>query len=222
MQNPQKQIVDLLSKLIRRTIELNYQLNEIQIFHSYIMETKYLEIVNQTPTFFRVHNNSIQRDIIITLAKTFDPTSRRSIQKLIKWVKDNLKVINYKGVPITNNDIQIYLLSIDEIDQILEKIKIQRDKFIAHDDPIYFDQPYQINEGASVDLNELRAVLKVLWDVLVAINESINNAHYNINIAGVRQIDFVIQLLRHQKILFEDDNIRERMWNDELPYPVDT
>lgn len=222
MKNPQKQIVDLLKSLANRVVDLDSKLSDVQKFYDLIKEERYLEIVNNTPTFFRIHNNSIQRDLVIVLAKTFDPSSRRSIFKLIDWIKENKSNLKYKGQPITDENIESYLQKIKSVKHILNKIKTQRDKFIAHDDPIYFDEPYRINEDAPINLDEFNSVLKVLRKILFGIYSSLENVHNEMKLVGIRNIDFIVKLLRHQKILFDDDEIRKRMWNGDLPYPVDT
>lgn len=222
MQNPQKQIVDLLESLANRVIDLDAKLNDAKNFYDLIKDERYLEIVNNTPTFFRIHNNSIQRDLVIVLAKTFDPGSRRSVLKLIDWIKENNNNLEYKGQPLTDEDIESFLQNVSGIEHILSKIKTQRDKFIAHDDPIYFDEPYRINEDAPINLDELERVLDVLREILFEIYSSIKNAHFEMKLVGLRNIDFIVKLLRHQKVLSDDDEIRKRIWDGDLPFAVDT
>ena len=166
-----------------------------------------------------MHTDSLLKDIIIVLAKTFDKKSKRSVYTLLEWLDQCINNISYKGDSITYLDISDFHTEILNVEATLKKIKKQRDKFLAHDDKKYFDQPFRIHEEAPVDLSDLEIVLKVLRSILFRIYQAMENSHYIMQISDLKKVDYVIKLLRHHRILYKNDKISGMMFSGELPYP---
>jgi hypothetical protein len=219
MENPQEQVTSLRDRLINRLIDLDAKLRDLQSFYSLVKEKEYIETINICPQFFRMHTDSLLKDIIIVLAKTFDNKSKRSIYTLLDWLDQCIKNLNYKGDPITYVDISDFHTDIMNVETTLTKIKKQRDKFLAHDDKKYFDQPFRIHEEAPIDLSELEIVLKVLRSILFRIYGAMENSHYIMQITDLKKADYVIKLLRHHSILYKNEKISGMMFSGELPYP---
>ena len=221
MKNPQTQIANLRDRIADRVVDLDSKLRDTQEFYEFIKEAKYLKVVNKSPQFFRIHNISIQRDLIISLAKTFDPGSKRSIHKLIQWTNQNLNNIDFKGQPLEKNDIKMFRSQIDELNEIVCNIKTQRDQSIAHDEPKYFDRVFRISEQAPIELTDLSKVLKVLRKILRKLYWSMDNKDRDIKLAYRKNVTFVLKLLLHQEILSENEKVREKINNGDLPSLID-
>jgi len=219
MENPQEQFTSLRDGLINRLIDLDAKLRDLQSFYSLVNETQYIDTINICPHFFRMHTDSLLKDIIIVLAKTFDKKSKRSIYTLLKWLDQCINNLSYKATPISYVDISDFHTDIMNVEPVLTKIKMQRDKFLAHDDKNYFDQPFRIHEEAPIDLSELESILDVMRSIFFRIYGAMENSHYIMKITDLKKVDYVIKLLRHHRILYKNEKINGMMFSGEIPYP---
>ena len=154
-----------------------YELNECVILIESI--AKYSSELNQTShsLYFGSIQSILYSHAILNLSKLFDKPHPRhptvSIPSIISILKspnlhtqDNLQKCMLKikeyGIAIPENDIQpIELLithfthRVEEKAEILDRVRINRDKAIAHNEIIDFEQLYSITWG---ELNDLKTL----------------------------------------------------------------
>ena len=115
---------------------------------------------------FSVIYQSLFENLIITLSWLYSESKedRRSLIWYLKQVKSHTQIFS-------DSEIEKQLEKIDQKKDIVAKLKTVRDKWIAHRDPIAFNNP---NEFLNVNKIELQD-----FEILIKLAEGIIQEHYN-------------------------------------------
>lgn len=109
--------------------------------------------------------DSLFDNLIITLSWLYS-SSNRDRRSLI-WYLNQVKVNTKK---FSDDEIDDQLKKIEKIKDTIEKIKIVRDKWVGHRDPVAFNDPEKFSQEYKVNLSE--------FETLIRIAEEIINEHF--------------------------------------------
>jgi hypothetical protein len=111
-------------------------------------------------TFYR----SLADNLITTLSWIFSESNndKRSIRWYLNRVKEN--------VVESGDEIDEQLERLDNVNDVVNKIKTVRDKWVAHRDPVAFNNPNDFLEKINISIDDFESLIKLL--------EEIVNAHF--------------------------------------------
>lgn len=220
--NPEEEIRKILKVLVSYQIELRIKYRDIDIFISLIQsDNSMLEIANIAPTFFKIHYDSIYRDIFIILCKLFDAKSKTSIYKLINKLDYHKGKYDFKGAPLTQSDINLFNKELLSLKPIITNIFKHRNNVIAHDDVKYvLWKKNKIDNDYPVGLISIGRVIQTTHRIIHSIFYSLENEHPPLNNPRLKGIEDILILLKHREYLITDKEIRKRLGVD-LKFPLD-
>ncbi|MDQ6786384.1 MAG: hypothetical protein M3033_06140 [Acidobacteriota bacterium] len=175
MQNPKKQLSEFQEKLSARIWELGQKLQVLEFFEECRVEKKgslKLKVFNEFRYLFSSIWSSLRSDILINLNSLFDESkeAKRSLVYFIKKVKTHIKVLRkdlpVKEIKILEAEIDNQLTIIASKKAILDSIKTSRDRFYAHHDSKYVDNPKQLLSDAPLAFNDVVELLEFCRNVL--------------------------------------------------------
>ena len=145
-----EQLVEFFERLKMQTLFLNEKLDILRFLKEERWTNgKYKKTTHLSRGFFHFVEQALQTDIIVTLDKFYDERGERSLLKYLNQIQMHLSVI------FDGNEIQSQIDEITNANVLLKKIETNRDKFYAHFDKKYFDDPAKLIEDAPISLNEL-------------------------------------------------------------------
>ncbi len=124
MKTDPKKIDDYLERLYSRYTRCCHNYSIWQSLESAKLKTDSLKVINQHKDFFIPIIDSIRLGFILELSKFFDYSKKSlSIKKVISLMNNNLKELSNEFKDLEGKH-----------KTILKKIKLVRDKYLAHDD----------------------------------------------------------------------------------------
>ena len=119
-----------------------------------------LDEMNLSPGFFTVAKTSLYHSLMMELAKLFckRDSSERTISKLLNLLQDNRHLFQDKSeltAIIQNANVQL-----DKMEPEILSLKARRDKYLAHNDPIYFQNGFTLGDNASVGYGVVFSMLQ--------------------------------------------------------------
>ena len=105
--------------------------------------------------------SSLEKTFFVELAKLLDDREQRSLQSLIKISKKEIN--NFKSNDEINKSIE-KLESILKNEELREKLKKYRDKYIAHNDKEYFINSQKIFKEYPIKNNVFEKVINIIFD----------------------------------------------------------
>lgn len=126
--------------------------------------------------------DSLFDNLIVTLSWLYSSSSRdkRSLIWYLNQVKANTK-------KFSADEIDNQLKRIDEIKDVIEKVKTVRDKWVGHRDPIAFNNPEQFSEDYKINLNEFETLIHVAEEIIAEHFGRFEDAHpiFDLPINGI-------------------------------------
>lgn len=181
------------------------------------------KLINDFPYFFQVVRSSSNLYFLIEVYKFFDTDDRTlSLYKLLKYSETNLKYLtkdNFKKYhkgriildeifnqykEITIQDIRKFKAEIKQNTGIIERLRIYRHKYLAHDDIDKID--------ITIHKDEIETLLKLIKKVLNFYYSILLFAHSSdriFNLEPVKEMNRLVNNLREYDKIYRD-NIRKR------------
>lgn len=151
----------ILNGLLREEHELDMK---VGVLHA-ILEKTSLEAINAAPILFGPLADSLLDDIVLTIAKLYEKDSERSVYKLLNAAAAQAKRIPWR-TPITQEVLANHQADIERQEAILRSIETRRNKYIAHYDKTYFDNPNQVDADFPISANQVISVLQSTQAIL--------------------------------------------------------
>ncbi len=163
MQNPQEELKQYRQQIYKDVVFLmNTRLKLLKE----LSDTKNL-LVWRSPlgSLASVLWDSLFDNLIVTLSWLYSSASRdkRSLIWYLNKVKENMS-------EFSDEEIDNQIERINEIADIIDKVKTVRDKWVGHRDPVAFNDPESFLQTYNVNLNEL--------ETLIRCAEKIINEHF--------------------------------------------
>lgn len=210
----QKRITDYLDGLLYRLgdIELKYQ-----IWLALTEEwQKHPATLNVAPGFFIPVRNALAADVIVSLARLYEDHSRsdRNIQHFLRCVERNLSRLEQKkellrssipdvppleiGTVITEGVINDHRAKVLEADKTVKTLLTHRDKFYAHHDKEYFEEPSKLQKEVPLWPKDVETLIKTAEDVLTTYRSAFEGKDLRISPRTPTQTKKVLQILRKE------------------------
>ncbi|MBX4269092.1 hypothetical protein [Clostridium estertheticum] len=131
-----KDIITHLEKLLNEVVNVNSKFNLFKFIKE--RQNDSLKELNLAPAFFSLILDSLINNVIISIAKIYEPCTRSSgsMDKLFNKIEQNIKNISEKN--IDNNIINKHRDYISNKKDIIYNLFIWRDKHFAHLDKSIF------------------------------------------------------------------------------------
>lgn len=128
-----------------------------------------LDEINLSPGFFTVAKRSLYHSLMIELAKLFceRKSSERTLSKLLNLLQDNRHLFQDKSD--LTAIIQKANAQLDKMEPEILSLKTRRDKFLAHNDPIYFQNGFTLGNNASIGYGVVFSMLQFSEDLCLTI-----------------------------------------------------
>lgn len=128
-----------------------------------------LDEVNLSPGFFTVAKTSLYHSLMMELAKLFckRDSSERTISKLLNLLQDNRHLFQDKSE--LTAIIQKATAQLDKMEPEIASLKARRDEYLAHNDPIYFQNGFTLGNNASIGDGVVFSMLQFSENLCLAI-----------------------------------------------------
>lgn len=127
-----------------------------------------VDLLNIAPAFFGATENALLESGTIRLYKLFDSDNNAiTVPKYLNYIEQNLK--NIYGKDATNNIKKLLKEDrtlLDEYKQSISKLKVVRDKSLAHNDPKYSLKAKDIWADAGVTYGDIHKLIKISGEVV--------------------------------------------------------
>ena len=141
-------------------------------------------VINQSPAFFSICLLSLERTLLLELAKLYKGSGHeQTINKLINIIRANQnlfpKKINCTPVYEDNmnpiipqsiftlclpKEISQFELQIDSLKNIVDKLSVRRDKYLAHNDKEYFANEKDLIDNFPINFENIEQIIKLTGD----------------------------------------------------------
>lgn len=105
--------------------------------------------------------DSLFDNLIITLSWLYSSSSRD--KRSLIWYLNQVKVNTKK---FSDDEIDNQFKRIEKIKDIIEKVKIVRDKWVGHRDPVAFNDPEKFSQDYKINLNELETLIRIAEEII--------------------------------------------------------
>ncbi len=120
--------------------------------------------------------DSLQIDCVMTLSKLVEGTrSDKTIQKFINYTEANHKHIRWKK-SITHKDISQQRQLLQNIQDQIDNLLTQRDKYFAHADKEYFFEPGKLSADYPSAYSEMVLILSTVQKIISEHSEWVNGS----------------------------------------------
>lgn len=105
--------------------------------------------------------DSLYDNLIVTLSWLYSSSSRdkRSLIWYLNQVRANTK-------KFSDDEINSHFRKIEEIKDVIEKVKTIRDKWVGHRDPVAFNDPEKFSQNYTINLNEFETLIRVAEEII--------------------------------------------------------
>ncbi|MCP3026454.1 hypothetical protein [Halobacillus sp. A5] len=183
-----------------------------------------LEILNKSPAFFYLIQESLLSSVIIGVAKIYEKRNQkgRTIFNFLNFIKANHKAIfnnsalKEKGVGgITEKSIENHLVLLSDQEPLINKVFAWRDGSFAHSDKKYFQDRKILGEEYPITISDLRTLIELVAEILNKYEGDYNNSYQSINATNITDIDNILNWLYKVEPYKSDINkmVREQTYN---------
>lgn len=175
MKHPKRQLSDYQEKLESKVSDLSQKLQIVEFFEDCKYKQDYQEnliILNDFRNFFIPTWTALKFEILVSLHSLFDESgnAKRSLIHFIKQVNANLKVLREdlpaKQIVLLKDEIANQVTKISSKKFTIDSIKTSRDRFYAHQDSKYFDNPKNLISDAPLPFSDVVELLEFCRDIL--------------------------------------------------------
>jgi hypothetical protein len=208
--NPEEQIKKLLQTLTVHVAWIDTRLEIYKCLQDCIKD-KRIDALNVAPAFFRNIQEALLTDIILGLDKLYadGKDAKRSLVHYLGQVKTHFHTLKPSTDKFSAELIQHQLTEIELVRPLLYNLKVHRDRFYAHHDPKYFDNPYKLNEDAPLSPSDLSSLTELAKDILHAHYGGILNVERLMRIVNADDVSCVIKSVQRYEKMVKDPEIFE-------------
>jgi hypothetical protein len=206
--DPKEQIKTLLQTLTAHVAWIDARLEIYKYLQDCIKDNR-IDALNVAPAFFRNIQEALLTDIILGLDKLYTDgkDAKRSLVHYLRQVKMHFNSLKPAIETFSAELIEHQLTEIGLVRPLLSNLKIQRDRFYAHHDPKYFDNPYKLNEDAPLTLSDLSRLTELAKDILHSHHGGLLNVERLMRIVNANDVSFVIKSIQRYEKMVKDPEV---------------
>lgn len=212
-----EELKDFLDRLMSHVFRLGTKFGIYEYLGECLRDKREIAI-DFAPIFFDHVRESLASDIILSLDKLYagNKKAKRSLVHYLRQVKMHSAHLTRKNKLISLPDIEQQLRDIENFRNVLSNIKKHRNKYYAHHDEAYFDNPSKLHNDAPLYISELSELVKTTQNILKVHYEAMNNTMLH-SMMPIRSDDVsnLIGILRTYDKWSKDQEIIEVIINRE-------
>lgn len=194
-----------------------------------------IRIINEFPAFYQLSKSAFIRLVFIELAKLYDYGSDTGIKKLLCICEANqnlfLKKFHNEIIDCETDEIaQSYDIKVNikqdihecrnkifELEQIIDNVKNQRDKYYAHLDKEYLNNPEKLTKDFSISCGDIKLLLDTATNICNKMYVDLSRKQYVTQFSNWNDIDNIFEIITkykaNEKLIFEKEieNIQKRI-----------
>jgi len=156
---------------------------------------EYIDEVNEAPGTFTTFINSMRTSTVVLAHRLFDKDSV-GLRKLIAQAENHLSEIEWQGTTPSEADLQSQRDRITELDDVLERLRVQRNKAYAHLDKKHVLDREAFAGDYPLDSGDLRQAIDLAQEIIHEHYLWRNNSHLSMGIVGAVNVDHLFELIR--------------------------
>lgn len=164
MREPKEKLEKYLDSLITNIIDLNASLDLLRFLETTGKDEDSLQSWNTLPSLFSFVRNSSFNQIVLTLDRLLDLKGDRSVFWYLTQMKTHIGVFE-SDRRFSIGELDEHLNRINSLQEEIEKISRCRDKWVAHRDKAYFDNPDKFWDEISIKISDLARPVDVLKEL---------------------------------------------------------
>lgn len=210
MQLQNEQLSVILKGFLNHVLQLDFSFHILTRLYlpSHDKRSKALNIA---PFFFLPVRAALVTYVVLELNKMFrDKGKERSFINLLSETKTNLDNLSIDREILGEVQIDTYLRKIKQQEPTIKNLSIQRNRFIAHNDPRYFGNQAKIIAEAPVDLNQMRELVNLSKEIIRTYYMAFFDSDFQFQPTGEddQDVDHLMELiLRYQRWLEDEELI---------------
>ncbi len=215
MNEPDKQLKAILQRLDVYLARLAIKVEVYQYLDDCLKDDRIIAL-NMAPAFFRNVQDALLTDIIVTLDKIYDEQAKRSLFYYLQQMQQSFSSLKFHDdSPFVKGKSEAVFVKLigEQLDQLrrdqhsLSVIATHRDKYRAHYDSKYFDNPDKLYEDAPLYPDKLADLVKTAQSILREHHRLFFGVDRIMRPVNADDVGFVIKALQRYKKWSNDPEI---------------
>lgn len=181
---------------------------------------EHVDEINEAPGTFRSIINSMRTSTVVLTHRLFDKNSI-GLRKLIAQAENHRDEIDWQGSPPTAAEIRSQRDRIRRLGDVLERLRIQRNKAYAHLDEEHLLDRESFAEDIPLVADDLRKAIGLAQEIVHEHYRWRNNSHVDMGIKGAINVDHLLELIRIGR-KYRRRELDERLWGGRGADPPNT
>lgn len=191
-----------IEKLLNEVVNVNSKFK----LYKYIIEraNDNLNELNIAPGFFNLVLDSLISNVIITIAKIYEPSNRSggSISKLINKIEQSIKSIEDERINIEL--IKKHRNEIEKSKDVIKNLFVWRDKQYAHYDKKYFLGENNLSEDAKLTFGDIINLIEKAGAILNDYYSVLTDKYYSIEACNFDDVKKILDMLKQYNYIRDE------------------
>ena len=220
MNNPREELREYLKQIVHRFLNTKSLFCELKRINAWSTTPEREDALNHGAYFFQLTTYSMTRIYLVELAAILSEKEERS---LIDWLRKacvharsicpsryNPNGKNEREVIKENEYREIIdqnISDLDSFDDLINRIKSWRDKFIAHFDKSFFDTPKAIYEKYPITNSEIDELIECVAQILHEHYSYLFHADSRMEILSETNVDSILRYVQAFQKVWKDKKL---------------
>lgn len=222
MTDPKKELQVYLRKLIDWFVFIKYIFDEREKLDLWIQKPEGIIALDEGRSIFNLFQRISNQTLLIEICKFIDDDEEKSLIDFVIKCKEHAKPLEpmlllTEGFPkkiLSPEEFEIVidemLAKLDQHKEVIQKLKIRRNKALAHTDASFFNDPDKHYETYPLPVEEVGKLLMTIDEILKKLSLYIFQADYDFTLHTVRGVDRVIEFMRAYSTIIKEDSEKIR------------
>lgn len=219
MINPHEAIRTYLKLLINNFLKIRSIEKQLKIINDW-NKPPYNKTIQLSFNFFDLVVISFHQTVLLDLNKLLSDNEEKSITDWLKKARMHSQVIepryydHQKGERVSLNSdeyqkiIDLHLKKIIDNDCIIKKIKKWRDKFLAHSDTTYFNNPNKLYIDFPIVSSEIQLIEDIIADILRYHHIHLLDGDVTLQVFSIGEVSTILSYAQAFKKTLDDQELR--------------
>lgn len=149
--------------------------NKVALF-TYLKQQPVGDEHELAPVIFLPVIESLLVDSIISVAKLYESSSDRNLNKFLTFVENNRRNLFWRGEPITQQQINNQRQLITSKEKVIANVLAQRNKYFAHHDKEFFVESDNLGDSYPLSIDDVESLIRTAQEINNAHNWSLNRS----------------------------------------------
>jgi hypothetical protein len=187
-----------LEKLVTKITWLDFHVTTLETYSQSSFNSE-VYILNKFPGLFNTLAECLMQRVVIDIFNLLDSgkDSKRGLRKFIN--KLDLFVGKNPNMLTDETNIKSHIVwnmsEFSKMEDFLYRLKSQRDKYWAHMDKLYFDEPHKLGADYPIPISEIRQVTNFLMRSVSTFHFQLTNEKLSLEFSEKNELRKLIDLL---------------------------